>query len=149
MRRPQHLLHTNALVPRQARSVDRSRLKRRKQRPQRRHEERAIQVALVEHLHFRVAPGTWWAAISNNPRSAIAGALAKAAGCRAGIPDILLVHAGKPFALELKRPGGRLSAAQRAMHEQMRLAGCEVATAVGLDQALDALERWGLIRGGA
>jgi VRR-NUC domain len=108
--------------------------------------ERNIQTAVAKHLRLRAMPGLWWAAINNNPRSAIAGALAKAAGCRAGVPDLLLMRAGKPFALELKKAGGRLSPAQRTMHKEMRAAGCEVATAVGIDAAIAQLQAWSLLR---
>jgi hypothetical protein len=113
----------------------------------RRHIEHSIQVVLIEHLRLRAVPGLWWAAINNNPRSAIAGALAKAAGCRAGVPDVLFVRAGKTFALELKRPGGKISRAQRTMHAEMRAAGCEVATVVGIDAAVEQLETWKLLQG--
>jgi hypothetical protein len=43
--------------------------------------------------------------------------------------------------------GGRLSPAQRECHEQMRAAGAEVATAVGIDAALAQLAEWRLLRG--
>jgi VRR-NUC domain len=80
----------------------------------RQHPEYQIQAALAEHLRLRARPGTWWSATNNNPRSAIAGAIGKAAGIRAGLPDLLLVKSGRVFGLELKRPGGRVSPAQRA-----------------------------------
>ena len=70
-------------------------------------------------------------------------------GVRAGVPDVILIRDAEMYALELKAEGGRLSLAQRECQERMRAAGCKIATAVGLDQALAQLEAWGLLRGSA
>jgi VRR-NUC domain len=112
----------------------------------RRRSEAGIQRATVDHLYLRACPGVWWAAINNNPRSAVAGALAKAAGCKAGLPDLLLVRRGQLYALELKADSGRVSLVQKACHAELREAGAEVAVAHGVDEALAQLEEWGLIR---
>jgi hypothetical protein len=69
------------------------------------------------------------------------------AGVRSGLPDVVLIHDGKVFGLELKAPGGKLSPAQTSAHEQLRAAGCEVATAVGIAEAVACLERWQLLKG--
>jgi VRR-NUC domain len=111
-----------------------------------RHNERSIQVSLIEHLRLRGVRGLWWSAINSNPRSRISGALAKAAGCRAGIPDLLLARGGQLYGIELKAPKGRLSAVQKAMHAEMTAAGVSVATCVGLDAAIAQLETWALLK---
>jgi hypothetical protein len=110
------------------------------------HPEHNVSTALAEHLRLRARPGVWWSAIANNPRSAVAGAFGKAAGCRAGLPDFFLARAGRLHALELKVPSGRLSTVQRRMHNEMRAAGIEVATAVGIDAAIAQLQQWRLLR---
>jgi hypothetical protein len=38
---------------------------------------------------------------------------------------------------------------QRAVHDEMRAAGAEIAVAVWIDAALAQLESWGLLRGRA
>jgi hypothetical protein len=53
------------------------------------------------------------------------------------------MHGGKTYALELKAPGGRVTPIQLAAHDELRPAGAEVAIAVGIDEALEVLERWG------
>jgi len=114
----------------------------------RRRPEQDVQRAVAEHLRLRRAPGVYWFHPANGgARTAIEGAILKACGVRAGVPDIICIRDGKTFALELKAPTGRLSDAQRIAHDEMRAAGAEVATVVGIDAALEQLEGWGLLRG--
>jgi hypothetical protein len=62
----------------------------------------------------------------------------KAHGVRAGWPDIQVVHEGRSYFIELKRPkspgkpAGRLSKAQEEMHAELRAAGAEVAVCYSL-----------------
>jgi hypothetical protein len=115
--------------------------------PARRHPEQNLQRALVDHLRSRAVPGLYWFHPANGgARAAIEGAILKACGVRAGTPDLILVRDGKTFALELKATGGGLSPAQREAHDELRRAGAEVATAVGIDDAIGQLERWQLLR---
>jgi hypothetical protein len=114
----------------------------------RRHPEQNLQRALVDHLRARARPNVYWFHPANGgARTAIEGAILKACGVRAGTPDLILVRGGKTFALELKATGGGLSPTQREAHDELRRAGAEVATAVGIDDAIGQLERWQLLRG--
>jgi hypothetical protein len=80
-------------------------------------------------------------------RKPIEAAILSGLGVRAGVPDVIAVKDSRTYALELKSPGGRLTAAQKAAHAALRAAGAEVEVAVGLDAALHRLESWGLLRG--
>jgi hypothetical protein len=112
--------------------------------------EQQIQRALAEHLRLRAHKDVFWFACENGgARSAIEGAILKACGIKRGVPDLILIRAGRCHGLELKAPGGRLSDAQRIAHDEMRAAGAEVAVAVGIDEALAQLERWQLLKGTA
>lgn len=112
--------------------------------------EQDAQRAIVAHLKARAAPGLYWFHPANGgARTAIEGAILQGLGVRAGCPDLILVRNGKTFALELKAPHGRLSPSQRQAHEELRLAGAEVAVAVGVDEAIAALEQWGMLKGHA
>jgi hypothetical protein len=91
----------------------------------------------------------WFHPANCGARTAVEGAILKACGVRAGTPDLILIREGKIFALELKATGGRLSPAQHEAHDELRQAGAEVATAVGIDDAIVQLERWRLLRGSA
>jgi VRR-NUC domain len=110
--------------------------------------EQDLRRALADHLRARVQPNiSWFQPDNGSARTAIEGAILKACGVRAGTFDLILVRDGKTFALELKAAGGRLSPAQREAHDELRRAGAEVATAVGVDDAIGQLERWQLLRG--
>ena len=76
-------------------------------------------------------------------------AILKGLGVRARVADICVVHDGKFFALELKAPSGRSTAAQIAFRDEINAAGGFAAEAVRIDAALRCLESWGLLRGQA
>lgn len=119
-----------------------SRLTRRVSRP-----EEQIQAAVVLHLTIRAVSGVvWWHTPNGGSRTVAEAGKFKALGVKAGVPDLLAVRAGRLFALELKAQGGRLSEGQTDMLKQLTDAGVQTAVAVGLDDALAVLERWGLLR---
>lgn len=118
---------------------------RRQSRP-----EDAIQRAVVQHLRQRGVPGLiFWHTPNGGKRSPIEGAIFKALGVRAGVSDIIAVHDGKIFALELKAEGGTPTEAQLTFLSDMEKAGAYTGWVVGVDAAICALEDWGLLRGSA
>jgi hypothetical protein len=65
------------------------------------------------------------------------------------VPDVIIIHRGRVFAVELKtETGGRVTDVQRAVHDRMRRAGAEVAVCFGLDAALAAIDGWGIFSKG-
>jgi len=118
---------------------------------QRRHRpEDALQRAIVEHYRQRAAPGVFMFAVPNGGfRRPVEAAILKATGTVAGIPDTIWIKDGQVYALELKAPGGRLTPAQEGVLVALREAGATATHAHGLDQALQILERWQLLRGHA
>jgi VRR-NUC domain len=119
--------------------------RRRRHRP-----EDALQRAIVEHYHQRAAPGVFMFAVPNGGfRRPVEAAILKATGTVAGIPDTIWIKNGQVFALELKAEGGRLSPAQEEVLIKLRECGAIATHAHGLDQALQILERWQLLRGRA
>ncbi len=50
------------------------------------------------------------------------------------MPDLVIVYRGRFIAIELKGPNGRLTSAQKAMHERLQLAGAAVTTARSLEE---------------
>jgi hypothetical protein len=116
---------------------------RRRQRP-----EQQLQRALVEHLRWRAAPDVFFFHVPNGGwRSRVEAAIFKVTGTRAGVPDLLIVRGGRLFGLELKSDRGRLSAAQKATHEELRGAGAVVETVSNIDAALALLGEWKIIGG--
>jgi len=119
-------------------------------RPRRNRPEDIIQRAVFEHLRVRCAPGVFAFHPPNGGwRSRIEAAILKGLGVRAGVPDVIAVKDGRTYALEIKSPGGRLTAAQNAAHAALRAAGATVLTSYSLDDAISMLEEWGLLRGRA
>ena len=115
----------------------------RRQRP-----EAAIHAAVCDHLHLRAKPDVLWLHPANGgARDIREAARFKRMGVLAGASDLLLWHRGNSFALELKRPGGRLSDAQLNFLARFNDAGGHGASTEGLDRALAILEAWGLLVG--
>jgi len=120
------------------------------------HLEDDIQRSIVAHLRQRGVPGlVFWHTANgvklggkiNAKGIAIQGARLKGLGWRSGVSDIIAVHDGKIFALELKAPGGRPTEAQLEFIDDMRNAGAFTCIAEGLDEAIRTIETWGLVRG--
>jgi hypothetical protein len=114
--------------------------------------EQAIHKAVAAHLRQRGAPGVVWWHTANNVgirgrRGHIQGAIAKGMGVRAGVSDILALHKGKFYALELKAPGGRPTEDQLAFIADVKANGGFTCVAEGLSEAIRAIEFWGLVRG--
>jgi hypothetical protein len=110
--------------------------------------EQKIHRAIVAHLRTRAAPGVVWTTVEQGGyRSPVEAAILRGRGLRAGVSDILLWHRGRAFALEMKAPGGKPSAAQMQFAADMTTAGATATIAVGLDEALKFLETHGLLIG--
>ena len=113
----------------------------------RRRPEQELQKAVLQHLAWRGARGLFaFHYPAGGRRSLIEAAIFKSLGVVAGIPDILIIHKGEIFALELKVTGGHLTPIQIETQARMRAAACAVANAVEIDAALERLEQWGLLR---
>jgi len=112
--------------------------------------EQQIQKAVFDHLCLRGAPGIFaWHPFSGGYRRPVEAAIYKGLGARAGLPDVMVLHNGKLFCLELKIPGGRATDKQLECISQLREAGAFTCIAEGLDRALACLEAWGILLGRA
>src|SRR5262245_31401044 len=103
--------------------------------------------ALVQHIELYGAAGVvWWHTPLGGTRNKIEAARLRRVGTKAGVPDLLLLYNGHHYGLELKTASGRPSAAQMAFISALNAAGATASVAHGLDQAVAALRRWGLLR---
>lgn len=109
--------------------------------------EHAIQRALVELLSHAARPGVAWTHMPAGEarHKGVAGKL-KGMGTKPGWPDIIIVMAGRFYGLELKTAAGRVSPAQRQAHAELTAAGATIAVAYGLDEAVQQLKSWGVVR---
>jgi len=116
-----------------------------------RHREQVeVHIPLVQHLRQRARSGVlWW----HSPQGAHyagarQGALMKALGTRPGVADLVFLHRGQFYALELKKlTGARATAEQGQFLADVRMAGGLTAICHGLDEALAQLESWNLLIG--
>jgi hypothetical protein len=110
--------------------------------------EDEIQRAVFRHIRARGVPGLVAFHVPNGgKRKPIEAAIFKSLGVRAGVADIIAVHQGKIFALELKAEDGRPTEAQIEFLSDIERAGAFTAMPRGLDAAIAKLEAWGLLRG--
>lgn len=110
--------------------------------------EQTIQRAVFAHIRARGVPGLVAIHVPNGGyRKPVEAAIMKGLGVAAGVPDLLLWHDGKAFAMELKAAAGRVTEAQLEMLNRLSQAGVFTCVCHGLDKALAVLEAWNLLRG--
>ena len=91
----------------------------------RRHPEQDLQRAVAEFLDLALPrPDAWWTTIPAGGGGKVRGAFLKAAGLKAGVPDILIIWRGRAYWIELKSWAGKPSPAQVEVRNMLRLAGC-------------------------
>jgi hypothetical protein len=112
----------------------------------RRQPEQELQRSVIAHLQWRARPGVWWTHIPlGGLRSKVEAAILRGLGTVRGCPDLLIVADGKAHFLELKARS-RVTPEQHACHEALRAAGACVAVAYDIDDAIEWLKRWRLLR---
>jgi hypothetical protein len=118
---------------------------RRRARP-----EQIAHKAVVDHLRMRGVPGVVFLHPANGMgRTAVEGAILKSMGVMPGAPDLHLFHNNRSYAIELKADTGRVSESQADMLRRLDQVGVSTAIVVGLDSAIQQLEKWNLLRGHA
>lgn len=110
--------------------------------------EQQIHRAVVDHLRQRAAPKVVWFHVPNGGRRGrVEAAIFKGLGVRPGVADLILLHHGHAYALELKAEGGKPTEAQMQFISDWNHAGGSGCIVIGLDAALNQLETWGILRG--
>ncbi len=95
----------------------------------RKHDEDDLHITVAQYLDLALPERAVWTTIPAGGGGKVRGARLKAMGYKAGFPDIQIFYEGRVICLELKSKKGRLSPAQKAMHEQLTSAGVLVFTA--------------------
>jgi hypothetical protein len=112
--------------------------------------EAQIQCAIVAGLRTLLPFGWLVVHTANKPRSAVAGALEKKMGAIAGMPDLAVYGPAcaprelspPTWFIEVKARKGRLSEAQREVHDRLKDLGYGVGVARSLDDALALGRAW-------
>jgi hypothetical protein len=113
-------------------------------KPKRRAPEQALQRQIAQFLDTALAGNTWYSTIPLGGGGRVRGAILRSMGVKAGVPDMVVIDAGRAIWLELKAPKGRLSDEQTACHKLLRRAGCAVYVIRSLDEAIIALRECGV-----
>jgi hypothetical protein len=110
--------------------------------------EDEVHLSLAEHLQLRARRDVVWMHYpAGGLRDLGTARKMKMMGMKAGVPDFLFIILGLCKGLELKPSRKRrLSVDQTIMHDDFRRAGAEIATAYGIDEALDICTGWGVWR---
>jgi hypothetical protein len=121
---------------------------RQRRTPKIRPREISLQIATASLLKAHILP-TWryWHTPNGGARSPRAGAMMKASGAIAGIPDFVLIDAsGVAHFLELKRIGETLSDPQQDFQTFCIRHGIEHSVADTIDQVLAVFDHWKCLR---
>lgn len=116
-------------------------------RPRRkpRHIEGGIHKNVATTLELCLLPGTFWTTFPAGGGGARRGQHLKAMGLKAGVPDLLIAHAGMTLWVELKAPkNGHLSDDQERTHIALREAGHFVEVCRSIADVIDALDKQGI-----
>jgi hypothetical protein len=110
--------------------------------------EHRIQATLVDYLHYAARPDVYYFAIPNQSNRHISNAVKmKAEGVRSGIADMCFMFPqGRVAWLEMKKPGGSLSATQKQFREVCQSLGHQWGTAKSVEEALDLLTEWDALK---
>lgn len=116
-----------------------------RRRAKTRRPEQELQRQIVKALKALLTPATFFYAVPNGGyRRKIEAAILVGQGVRAGVPDLMFIHCGKSYGLELKAREGKPTAIQVQVHNEMYRAGAAVAIVRSLDEALNALRGFGI-----
>lgn len=99
-----------------------------------RHPEADLQRQIVGYLSWALAPPAAFTSFPAGGGGRVRGAILKGTGLAAGEPDLEILYDGRCWKIELKVPGGRLSAVQVERHKVLRAAKIPVAVIHSLDE---------------
>lgn len=112
--------------------------------------ELEIHRAVVKQLRALANPDAiYWHTPNDARRSYKNASRLKSMGMRAGVSDIIAVHRGEIFGLELKADNGKPTESQLEFLDDLRRAGGHGVVAEGLDEALACLRAWNILRSAA
>lgn len=106
--------------------------------------EDKLQLAVLEYVEAVLPYALIFHVPNGGRRSLTEGRKFKMLGVRAGTPDLVLVHDGRTFFLELKSEKGRVSPEQHRFGEDARIAGAGWAVVRSIDDVRNAFKAWNI-----
>ena len=109
--------------------------------------EHQIQKAITQYLNLLGL--CWWAVPNGGRRNIGTAKKLKAEGVKSGVPDITLIHKGRYYGIEVKKPKtdtpkGSLSKVQKDRIAQIEASGGVVGLAYSVADVEKLLEIWGI-----
>jgi hypothetical protein len=110
--------------------------------------EQSFQIALVELITLNLAPGWFFFHVPNGGfRSRTEAGILKAMGVKKGVDDLIFIQrGGLVYLLELKRPDGSRTKAQRDFHFWCQANDVPSEIASDLEEAIGIITDWGALR---
>lgn len=103
-----------------------------------------LHFAVAEYLALAVpAHVGFWTTFPAGGGGEERGRKLKRMGLKAGVPDLMLIRAGRAYFIELKADKGRLSPEQRAIRNDLITHGAPAAVCRSVDDVSVTLQRWG------
>lgn len=108
--------------------------------------EAELHRAVATYLQAVLDPRqVWWSTFPSGGGGMIRGALLKSMGLKAGVPDIIVIPAGKPAHwIELKAEGKYLEPHQRELHAILGSLECRVSVCRSIDDVRETFAEWGI-----
>lgn len=107
--------------------------------------EQDIQKTIMRALDLGLPSDAIAFAVPNGGgRSHTEAAILNGQGVKAGVPDIIIIHRGTSFGLEVKSKTGTLSISQRSMFPRLRECGMRIEVVRSLDEALAHVRDFGI-----
>lgn len=115
--------------------------------------EHPLQKQIADVLRLEIAPAgkvsrhgvVWWCVDHANYAGEVPG-IRIGRGIVAGVPDLLILHHGEAFLIEIKADDGEVSEAQRSVLAACLAASCRVAIARDAAEVLRLLDHWNIPR---
>lgn len=105
-----------------------------------------IQIAAAQFLARALPAGVFWSAVNPQPGkvSKRMGALRKAMGLRAGVPDLMFIIGGRFLGIEMKRPGDYQRTNQKEVQSEIEAAGGAYVVCRSVEDVANALAAHGV-----
>jgi hypothetical protein len=106
--------------------------------------EQSLHRAVAQYLSVALTPESWFSTIGHGGGGYLRGAILHGCGLKSGVPDILIIHEGCAYFLELKAPKGALSKEQEEEFPRIAAAGARIMLARNLGDVRFALATWNI-----
>lgn len=109
--------------------------------------EETLQRAIVGFLGIALPPDSYMFAVTNQrgTRRKFEMGILKAMGARAGVPDLVIIHRGRFFGIEVKAEKGCLSDHQATAADDIVRAGGFYSVVRSVEEVERCLRGWGVI----